>query len=132
MPYWFSHHYPVGEIKGNRVKIPNSPAAVSFNVLFGQYSCHCLLCVRREGVRTEASQKTCHYKQSSVISGIRVGHLQYLLYCLKHRRGREVYGVLSAKTAISRYTCFYLKDLTLSHPAGVFLHNKKHPEKIGF
>ena len=36
-----------------------SPAAVSFITRSGQYSCHCLQYVRREGVRREASQKTC-------------------------------------------------------------------------
>ena len=59
VPYWFSCYHPVQEIKGNRVKIPDSPAAVSFITRSGQYSCHCLQYVRREGVRREASQKTC-------------------------------------------------------------------------
>lgn len=73
--------------KGNRVKIPDRPAAVSF-ILFvpDQFSCHCL---KHDGKAsgTEASQKTCQYKQASVLRGLSAASARFIItVLLKHRK----------------------------------------------
>lgn len=89
-PYWFSFRHPAIEIKGNRVEIPDSPAAVSFSTTFGQIPLPLSAHVWREGVRTEVSQKTCQYVAYRPYSrGFRGGHLHYIFTVLLKTPGMK-------------------------------------------
>ena len=100
-PYWFSRCHPARGIKGNRVQIPNRTRCCKLQATVRTILLPLSAKARREGVRTEASQKTCHTSNRPYSRGLRDGHLRiYLLYCEKHREWGQLRDVASFHVAM--------------------------------